>query len=122
LHGVTIGIKPGYVNTVEIVLVYRSPRPLTKTYLPPSTETPGTLLTEAAASESPIFLKLAEEIPSTRFGESILMAMTAFSVFLFISALTVTSDRPKVADLRSRFSSSVTLPAVTLTSFFVNVS
>ena len=58
------GSRPGISTPFKIDLVYLSPRPLTYTYLPPWTETPGIDLTALAILLAPAFLIPCEESPS----------------------------------------------------------
>ena len=102
------GSSPGISIPFSIDLVYLSPRPLTYTYFPSSTETPATLFTAAAALLSPAFLIVDADTPAIKFGEFLLIVAKATSVFLScLATMTISSTTSE---------SSLILTSITFTS------
>ncbi|CAI8296360.1 MAG: Uncharacterised protein [Flavobacteriales bacterium] len=115
------GSIPGSSSEFNIVFEYLSPRPLTKTNLPPCTETPGTLFTADAISLSPAFFIAWIDKPSNTTLAFFWIFNTAVSEFLFAVVVTTTSSRA-FEDASSTTSRLVIFPSETLTPVILFLS
>ena len=100
--------------------MYRSPTPLTYTYLPLWTETPGIFLTAEAISLAPEFFMLSSDNPSISLTEFRCKCKIEASVFLFKDVVIITSSNLAV-DAFKVTSTIIVSPFFTITSFISSV-